>query len=55
MYLPKDGRKIEVLIEWKVCNNKRTKTVVRLRLNINTHDWKKDKPYECGLDSLDGG
>ena len=21
----------------------------------NTHDWNNDKPYECGLETLDGG
>ena len=23
--------------------------------NVNTHDWNNDKPYECGLETLDGG
>ena len=23
--------------------------------NDNTHDWNNDKPYECGLETLDGG
>ena len=22
---------------------------------MNTHDWNNDKPYECGLETLDGG
>ena len=21
----------------------------------NTHDWSVDKPFECGLDTLEGG
>ena len=21
----------------------------------NTHDWSIDKPYECGLETLEGG
>ena len=22
---------------------------------VNTHDWNNDKPYECGLETLEGG
>ena len=26
-----------------------------VKQNENTHDWNNDKPYECGLETLDGG
>ena len=26
-----------------------------MKLYINTHDWNNDKPYECGLETLERG
>ena len=40
---------------------KRTRKLEKLKekedkkKRVNTHDWNNDKPYECGLETLDGG
>ena len=48
---------IEIRIRLKLgCDNDpKIKYKSNIRNDGNTHYWNNDKPYECGLETLDGG
>ena len=44
------GEKLENSSSWRMCGV----TEICSNKVKNTHDWNNDKPYECGLETLEG-